>query len=88
MLGENSLKLSQDSGVLDQYIYSVTIAIGLTHNNTRMKVKQFWVIYLDVSNADPVRIIVKTRFSSELLVFSQGRENNQWRQLIKVTHIP
>ena len=31
-----TLKLSQDSGVVDQYIYSITIAIGLTHN-TRMK---------------------------------------------------
>ena len=40
LLGENSLKLSQDSGVVDQYIYSVTIAIGLTHS-IRMKVKQF-----------------------------------------------
>ena len=34
------VKLSQDCGVVDQYIYSVTIAIGLTHS-IRMKVKQF-----------------------------------------------
>ena len=40
MLGENSLKLSQDSGAVDQCIYLVTIAIWLTHS-TRMKVKQF-----------------------------------------------
>ena len=32
-------------------------------------------------------ITVKTKFSNELLVSSQGRENNKWRQLIKVTHI-
>ena len=40
VFGENSLKFSEDSGVVDQYIYSVTIAIGLTHSTT-MKVKQF-----------------------------------------------
>ena len=39
ILGENSLKLSQDSGVVDQYIYPATI-VGLTHS-TEMKVKQF-----------------------------------------------
>ena len=38
VFGENSPKFSEDSGVVDQYIYSVTIAIGLS---TRMKVKQF-----------------------------------------------
>ena len=50
MLGENSLKLSQDSGAVDQYIYSI-----------RMKVKQFHsqttrFIYFDLSNADAVSV--------------------------------
>ena len=38
MLGQNSLKLSKDSGVVDQYIYSATI-VGLTHSTKQWRLQ-------------------------------------------------